>query len=63
MSGGHARELFEDLRSGLGTALESMLGQAPAISVDPLPAAPDETTLRWRPPMGSPPGASWGPAG
>jgi flagellar motor switch protein FliN/FliY len=52
-------ELFDELRSGLGAVLESMTGQPPAISADPLPSAPAEATLRWRQPMGSLPGAVW----
>src|SRR5437764_15053685 len=62
MNSGHAqreRELFDELRSGVGTALEYMLGQAPAMSVEPVSAAPQDATLHWRQPMGSLPGVVW----
>jgi flagellar motor switch protein FliN/FliY len=53
------RGLFDDLRSRLGAALETMTGAAPVVSGDPVPSPPAGAMLLWRQPLASLPGCVW----
>ncbi len=55
------KELLNEFAQRLSASLEAMTGEAPAISWDPLPAAPETepTALSWRQPLSGLPGAIW----
>src|SRR5262245_23385593 len=59
MSTGLERELFQELTEAFASTLESMTGERPAISWDPLPSPPSGATSRWRQPMPPLSGAIW----
>ena len=59
MPSGSPPRLFQEFSAGLASALEAMAGVRPTLSWDPLPALPENATLRLRQPISPFPGAIW----
>lgn len=57
--GAPERRLFQEYSVALASALEAMAAVAPTLSWDPLPALPENATLRLRQPFSPLPGAIW----
>lgn len=51
--------LFEEFSSRLATVFETMAGERPAITLEPVAEMPSDATVRWHQPFTGVPGAAW----